>query len=140
MPYSPAVPLVRIDVVKGWPETELRAISDSVHRALVETLDVPERDRFQIVTEHAAERFMFDRSYLDVERSERFVFVHVTLAAGRSTEAKQRFYALLDELLVDEVRLRPEDLGVMLVENGRQDWSFGNGLASYLVLPRERWR
>jgi 4-oxalocrotonate tautomerase len=68
------------------------------------------------------------------------VFVHVTLATGRSAEAKQRFYALLDELLVDEVRLRPEDLGVMLVENGRQDWSFGHGLASYLVLPRERWR
>lgn len=140
MPYSPAVPLVRIDVVKEWPEAELRAISDCVHRALVETLDVPERDCFQIVTEHAPERFLFDRSYLDVERSDRFAFVHVTLAAGRSTEAKQRFYARLAELLADEIRLRPEDLGVMLVENGRGDWSFGQGLASYVVLPRERWR
>jgi hypothetical protein len=27
-----------------------------------------------------------------------------------------------------------------LVENTREDWSFGNGEASYVVLPQERWR
>jgi 4-oxalocrotonate tautomerase len=38
------------------------------------------------------------------------------------------------------VGLRPEDLAVILVENSREDWSFGRGEASYLVLPRDRWR
>jgi hypothetical protein len=29
---------------------------------------------------------------------------------------------------------------VMLVENAREDWSFGHGQASYLELPPEAWR
>jgi hypothetical protein len=36
--------------------------------------------------------------------------------------------------------LRGEDLAVMLVENEREDWSFGHGQASYLELSREAWR
>jgi 4-oxalocrotonate tautomerase len=66
--------------------------------------------------------------------------VRVTLAAGRSTEAKRAFYGRLAELLADRIGLRTENLAVILVENGREDWSFGRGQASYLELPREHWR
>ncbi|MET0704039.1 MAG: tautomerase family protein, partial [Mycobacterium sp.] len=82
----------------------------------------------------------FNRSYLDIERSDRFVLVQVTLSAGRSTEAKQAFYARLAELLGQAVALRSEDLAIVLVENERPDWSFGRGEASYVVIPREDWR
>jgi len=34
----------------------------------------------------------------------------------------------------------PENLAVVMVENGREDWSFGRGQASYLELPRAAWR
>ena len=66
--------------------------------------------------------------------------VRVTLAAGRTDEAKSAFYARLAELLAERIGLRPEDLAVILVENERTDWSFGRGQASYVVLPREQWR
>jgi 4-oxalocrotonate tautomerase len=36
--------------------------------------------------------------------------------------------------------VRPEDVVICLVENQREDWSFGKGLASYVVLPREQWK
>jgi hypothetical protein len=26
------------------------------------------------------------------------------------------------------------------VENTREDWSFGNGVAQYVVLPKEEWK
>ena len=29
---------------------------------------------------------------------------------------------------------------MVMVENEREDWSFGGGQASYLELPREAWR
>jgi 4-oxalocrotonate tautomerase len=103
-------------------------------------LDVPERDRFQVISSHPSQDFVFDRAYLEIERSDRFVMVTVTLAAGRSTEAKQAFYAELCEGLVRAVGLRPQDLAVVLVENQREDWSFGHGKASYLTIPRDRWR
>jgi phenylpyruvate tautomerase PptA (4-oxalocrotonate tautomerase family) len=134
------MPLVRIDVLNGWSPDDLRAISDAVQEAMVAELGVPERDRFHVISEHDANRFVFDRGYLDVPRSDRFVLVQVTLSAGRSTETKQGFYRRLCRLLVDGVALREEDLAVSLIENEREDWSFGRGLASYVVLPREEWR
>jgi phenylpyruvate tautomerase PptA (4-oxalocrotonate tautomerase family) len=62
------------------------------------------------------------------------------IADGRSAEVKQSFYARLCELLVQTVGLREQDLAVCLVENEREDWSFGNGQASYLTIPKDRWR
>ncbi len=130
------MPLVRIDVLQGYSREERKAIGDCVQRAMMETLGVPERDRFQVITEHLPETFDFNRSYLDISRSDRFVFVQVALSAGRTETSKQAFYARLAELLADAVALRAEDLAVVIVENARHDWSFGLGEASYVVLPR----
>jgi 4-oxalocrotonate tautomerase len=93
------MPLVRIDVLQGYSDAERKSIGDCVQRAMVETLDVPERDRFHLISAHGAGDFDFNRSYLDIDRTDRFVLVQVTLSAGRSTEAKQAFYARLAELL-----------------------------------------
>jgi 4-oxalocrotonate tautomerase len=134
------MPLVRIDVLQGYSAAERTTIGDCVQRAMVETLGVPERDRFQLISEHEPGTFDFSRSYLDIERTDRFVLVNVTLSAGRTTEAKQAFYARLAALLGERVGLRPEDLAIVLTENERQDWSFGRGEASYVVIPREQWR
>jgi 4-oxalocrotonate tautomerase len=134
------MPLVNIDLLEGRTDQDLRLIGDSVHRAMTEQLDVPQRDRFQIITQHSAATFQFDRHYLDIERSDQFVMIRVTLSAGRTTEAKSAFYRRLAELLTERIQLRPEDLAVVLVENQRTDWSFGRGQASYVVIPREEWR
>lgn len=134
------MPLVRIDIPEGFSSQERSAIADATHRAAVEALGVPERDCFQILTEHSPEHFLFDRNYLEIERSDRFVMVSVTLAAGRSTEVKKAFYATLCKRLVEAVGLRVEDLAVNLVENAREDWSFGWGEASYLMIPKDHWR
>jgi len=133
------MPAVQIEVLDGWSEVERAAIAEAVQRALVATLDVPERDRFQVIRSHPSHEFVFDRGYLEIERSDRFVMVSVTLAAGRSTEVKEAFYSELCQGLVSAVGLRPEDLAVVLIENQREDWSFGHGKASYLTLPPERW-
>jgi 4-oxalocrotonate tautomerase len=134
------MPLVTIDLLQGRRPDELRAIAECVHDAMVELLEVPERDRFQIVTEHTPDTLVFSPDYLDIERSDRFVLVRVTLSTGRSTSAKQAFYRRLAELLADRAGLRSEDLAVILVENRREDWSFGRGQASYVDLPRDQWR
>jgi 4-oxalocrotonate tautomerase len=134
------MPLVRVDVLTTFSPAERRAIGDAIQEAMTSTLDVPQRDRFQVITAHEPDEFLFDRSYLDIERSDRFVCVQVTLSAGRTLAAKQAFYARLADLLAEHVGLRSEDLAVILVENQREDWSFGRGEASYVVLPRDQWR
>jgi 4-oxalocrotonate tautomerase len=134
------MPLVRIDLLRGRPDSELAAIGACVHEAMVAGLGVPRRDRFQILTQHEPGQLSFDRGYLDYDRSDGWVLVHITLAAGRSTPAKQAFYADLSRRLAATVGLRDDDLAVVLAENRREDWSFGGGEANYLTRPPGVWR
>ena len=134
------MPLVTIDLLEGRPPQELDAIADAIHEAMVDHLDVPSRDRFQIVTEHTPETLRFDRSYLDIPRTDAFVLIRVTLSAGRTTQAKQAFYASVAERLAEEPGIPAENVAIALIENTREDWSFGRGQASYVELPREQWR
>ena len=125
------MPLVRIAVRRGKPESYRAAIAESVHRALVETMNVPPKDRFQIVTEHDAGGLVYDPSYLDVARSDGVVLVQITLNAGRTLEMKKALYARMAELLAASPGVRREDVFVSLVEVAKEDWSFGNGIAQY---------
>jgi len=134
------MPLVRIDLQEGKPAGYVRAIADAVQRAMVDCLAVPARDHFQVITAHAPDHLIYDLGYLDIERTDDIVLVQVTLSAGCGTEQKQAFYARLAVLLREDPGLRPEDLAVVMVENTREDWSFGNGEASYVVRPQEQWR
>jgi len=134
------MPLVRIDLRKGKPAEYVRAVGEAMHRAMAETLDVPERDHFQVITEHDSNHLVYDANYLDVRRTDDVVFVQVFLSAGRDLAKKEAFYARVAKQLGEKPGLRPEDVVIVLVENQRQDWSFGRGLASYVVLPKEQWR
>jgi hypothetical protein len=49
----------------------------------------------------------------------------------RTLEQKKALYARIAELLTKEPGIRPEDVLINLVECAKEDWSFGNGLASY---------
>ena len=134
------MPLVRIDLLAGQhAEAQVAAIGEAVQASLVETMNVPQRDRFQVITEHAQNRLIFNESYLGVERSDRIVVVQVFLSKGRTTEQKQAFYAGVARRLAS-AGMRPEDLAISLVETTREDWSFGNGIAQYVVLPKEEWK
>lgn len=134
------MPLVRIDVLHGYSPSEHKTIGDCVQRAMTETLDVPERDRFQIITEHAPETFDFNRTYLDVDRIDRFVLVHVTLSAGRSIEAKQAFYARLAELLTGRSHCAPRISPSSWSRTSAPTGPSVVGEASYVVIPREQSR
>jgi 4-oxalocrotonate tautomerase len=125
------MPLVRISLRAGKPEAYRTAIGDAVHRAMMETINVPAPDRFQIITEHDAAGLVYDPSYLGISRTDDFVAVQITLNAGRTTEMKKAFYARLAELLAASPGVRREDVLVSLVEVSKENWSFGNGVAQY---------
>jgi 4-oxalocrotonate tautomerase len=128
-PGGRRMPLQRIDLVAGRSAGARRAIADAVHRALVEAVGVPEKDRFQIVSEHRPGEMIVAPEYLGVTH-ENPVLVQVTLNAGRSLEQKQRLYARMAEL-VEAAGVRRGDLIVNLVEVAKEDWSFGDGVAQY---------
>jgi phenylpyruvate tautomerase PptA (4-oxalocrotonate tautomerase family) len=124
------MPLVRISLVKGQPAALRRSIGDAVHRALVESVDVPARDRFQLLTEHEPGDLVYDSEYLGIARSDNIVIIQITLSAGRSLEKKRRLYRRITHSL-GELGVRREDVWINLVEVAKENWSFGNGVASY---------
>jgi phenylpyruvate tautomerase PptA (4-oxalocrotonate tautomerase family) len=125
------MPLVRISLRAGKSAAFVQDIGAAVHRAMIETINVPPQDQFQVLTEHPAHGLVYDPSYLGIERSDDVVFIQITLNAGRTLDQKKALYARIAELLREKPGVRPEDVLVNLVEVARENWSFGNGVAQY---------
>ncbi|MFL5794859.1 MAG: tautomerase family protein [Actinomycetes bacterium] len=131
------MPLVRVDLHEGRAEEELAAIGDAVHEAMVETIGVPADDRFQVITEHRPGWLRYDRHYLGVDRDDGIVLVQITLARGRPVEKKEALYRRIAEGLSERAGVASRNVFVSLVEVGREDWSFGEGVAQYAVADRD---
>src|SRR5437660_1041483 len=123
------MPLVRISLIEGKPESYIRKVSDTVHLALVVTVSIPAQDRFQIITEHSKSHFIYDPEYLNIRRTDELIIIQIALSQGRTVEIKKALYRRIAELLNQDLNLRKEDVFVNLVEVAKENWSFGNGEA-----------
>jgi 4-oxalocrotonate tautomerase len=127
------MPLVRISLREGKSEQYRRALGEGVHQALVEAMDAPQQDRFQIITEHKVNDLIYDPTYLGIQRSDDIVIVQITLSAGRKPPQKRKLYRRMAEIMEKNPGLRPQDLMINLVEVAWENWSFGNGEAQYMM-------
>jgi phenylpyruvate tautomerase PptA (4-oxalocrotonate tautomerase family) len=125
------MPLTRISLLAGKPEAHRQAISDSLHRAMHETFDVPEDNEFMTITEHDTANFRYSASYLGIARSDDVVLIQITVNNTRSVEQKKALFRRIAELLGESPGIRPEDVFVSLVEVAKENWSLGHGLAQY---------
>ena len=100
---------------------------------MTKVINVPQDDRFMVVTEHPASGLVFDPKYLEIQRSENCVFIQVFLNQGRTVEMKKAFYKFISEELNARLGHRQEDVLISLVEVPKENWSFGNGIAQYAV-------
>ena len=128
---SSAMPFVRIDLPRGKSPEYRRTVGDVVYDAMIQTINVPANDRFQVITEHPAEELIIDRTYLGIERSADCVLIQVFLNEGRTTELKKAFYRAIADGLNQRLDLRKQDVFITLVEVKKENWSFGNGEAQY---------
>jgi 4-oxalocrotonate tautomerase len=125
------MPLARIDLPAGKPPEYGRAVADIVYDAMIATLNVPEGDRFQVISEHTRDALLIDPAYLEIDRSEDALIIQLTLNEGRSVEVKKAFYKAVADGLHERIGLRGEDVFINLVEVKKENWSFGNGIAQY---------
>ena len=124
------MPLVRVSLPASMHE-RVPQIGESIHQALMETINVPAGDRFQVFTEHAPGTLVIDPAYLGIERSEEAILVQITISSGRTVEMKKALFAKIAERLARVPGMRKEDVFVNLVEVAKENWSFGNGIAQY---------
>jgi 4-oxalocrotonate tautomerase len=125
------MPLTRISLRRGKPPAYRQAILDGVYAAMRETFDVPEDDRFVLVTEHDAADFVYGAKYLGIARSDDLVIIQLTVSNTRTVAQKKALFKRIAERLAKEPGLRPQDVFINLVEVAKENWSFGNGEAQY---------
>lgn len=125
------MPLVRIDLRKGTTPAYRTSLANGIHQALVESIGIPVKDRFHVITERDIDALLYDNSYLDIPRTNNIVIVQITMSRGRTLEQKRTLYRRMAEILANKPGLRPQDLFINLVEVEKENWSFGNGEAQY---------
>lgn len=125
------MPLVKIDVIEGRKEEELTQLADVIQEVMMETFAAPKRDRFQIINEHKPGQLKILDAGLGYTRTDKIVFIQVT-QQGRTREQKQAMYARMSEKL-KSIGIPPTDLIISVVENKKEDWSFGEGKAQFLI-------
>ena len=125
------MPLVRVSLRKGKSDDYKKAIADGVYRAMREAINIPEEDRFVVISEHSESEFQFSKTYLDIERSDDLVIIQITANNKRTVEQKEALFAGIAGILSVNPGLRQEDVFVSLVDVPKENWSFGNGIAQY---------
>ncbi len=126
------MPLARINIARSASADTVRAISNVVYEAMVGVANVPENDRFQVITRHADDELVYPaEGYLGVTYTPNIVFIQVTWNSGRSVDVKKAFYKAVAHGIAERTGLRIEDVWISLVDVAREDWSFGNGEMQY---------
>jgi phenylpyruvate tautomerase PptA (4-oxalocrotonate tautomerase family) len=84
------MPLVRISLMEGKSADYRRKIGDVVHQAMVDTINCPPRDRFQLISEHSKGDFFYAPVYLDIPHTDDLVMIQITLNEGRRLISRRR--------------------------------------------------
>ncbi len=112
------MPIVTITVHKGRNEVELRALADTLHKALVEG-GFPPNDRFQKIVELEEGRFIVDPTFpnLPVARGENYVEINLALNKRRFPDAMlQKTHERIIALLNERHGLGPQDSSISFTE------------------------
>lgn len=121
------MPMTRISLLKGKSPEYLKALSDSLDRALVEAFEVPPNDRFQLIHQHEANEMIFDPHYLGGPRSDDFTVFAIAAGRPRSDATRAAFFRRLVELLAEAPGMRPEDVMVIITTSESNEWSLSGG-------------
>lgn len=126
------MPLMKIDMLKGRSEKEIRDILDVSYRVMLDTFDAPEGDRYQIVTQHEPSEMQILDTGLGIKRTNNVLIFSLT-TRPRTKKQKQAFYNQLVSALQTKLGIEPSDVMINLTVNSDEDWSFGYGKAQFLT-------
>ncbi|MGY0836818.1 tautomerase family protein [Aerococcus urinaeequi] len=125
------MPLVRIDLLEGKTAEFKTQLGELVYESMLETIGIPEEDKFVVMNDLKAEELIFSTNYLGVDRTDGIVIIQITMNEGRTTEVKKALYKTVADKLNSQLDIRKEDVFINLVEVNKENWSFGNGIAQY---------
>lgn len=116
------MPLVKIEIRKGKSDEYKKAILDGVHDALVESIKIPDYDRFQRIYELDEENFESPPN-----KTDNVMIIEITLFHGRSTESKKNLYQEIVKNLSKNPGINGDDITIVLYEPPLENWGIKGG-------------
>jgi|TARA_B110000037_G_C16991079_1_gene453145 phenylpyruvate tautomerase PptA (4-oxalocrotonate tautomerase family) len=121
------MPFVTINILEGKSKEYIKKVSDSINEAVIETMDFPDDDRYQVINQLSDDCMQYQG------REEDRVMMHLVMRSGRSNKAKQAFYKKVVEYLNHRLQIKPENIFITITENHDVDFSFKDGVAQFVV-------
>ncbi|AVM23023.1 tautomerase family protein [Bacillus pumilus] len=128
------MPFVKVSYMENaYDKDSLASVSQTIMKALMKEFHVPEKDYFHVFSSHKKEEFYYDPHYLlRHERDHCLLYIQITCGSGRTQEQKQSLYKEIADQLYCKLNIRKENIFIMLIETGLENWSFGEGLAQMI--------
>jgi hypothetical protein len=125
-----AMPLAKIHLLEGqYDSARIDQLSKAIQDALIEVLDIPPDDFFQIHHVLPRDRYRHTPSFVGQEYSDDMILLELTFITGRPKETRLALLKSLNEKVVAAARIAPADLVVMMYEVAGENVSLGSGLA-----------
>jgi phenylpyruvate tautomerase PptA (4-oxalocrotonate tautomerase family) len=121
------MPIVRTAVKSGTQPQIKEKIVMGIHSALLESIEMPRDELFNLVQDYDPADFFYSRSFNGVALSDNVVVVEITMRRGRSDAMKTALYSAITRNLEQDAHVNPKDVLIFMHENDHSDWSVGNG-------------
>ncbi|WP_422733093.1 tautomerase family protein [Micromonospora sp. WMMD558] len=104
-----------------------RALADALNQSLVQGLNIPEGDRFIVISEHDESELHLDPTFMGMRRGPDAMIITVLFGAHRPLEDRRKVTAAINELVVEALDILPDDIFVALIPVPIENFSFGRG-------------
>lgn len=116
------MPLVKVEIIKGKSSDYKKMLLDGIHKALVDSIKIPDHDRRQRLYE--LEGINFEKT----GRSDDYTIIEITMFKGRSNEAKKQLYAEIVKNLTNSLNINGNDITIVINEPPLENWGIRGGL------------
>src|SRR5687768_5280163 len=131
------MPVTKIHVLEGrCDEQRLTNVSRALQEALIDVLQIPPDDFFQIIHEFPRNCFLHTASFLGMSYSDDFMLLELTFMSGRPKETRLALLKELNARVVAGAGISPDHLLIQLSEGPGENCSFGRGLAQRAFVSR----
>jgi 4-oxalocrotonate tautomerase len=86
------MPLLRIDLPQSIDAGRAQRIGEVVSKGMIESICVPNGDKFQVIARHSPEGRSLTSEHLGIHYSNDVFLLQITLKQGRTVELKKVFY------------------------------------------------
>ncbi|MGW5366521.1 tautomerase family protein [Actinopolymorpha pittospori] len=124
------MPVAKIHVMQGrYDGVRLDKVSDATQAALMNVLDVPREDFYQLIFELPRSRFRHTSSFVGMHYTDDMILMELVFIQGRLSETRLALLKDVNTRVAKAAGVSPDDIVVMLSELPGENLSFGQGEA-----------